>query len=353
MPSITRIWMRGEERVTEHRAPIVPADAATLLAHGAEVVVEDSPHRLFPAGEYAAAGCTIVPVGSWRTASEDTYVLGLKELPPDPPKLRHRHIFFSHSFKGQPGAAELLGRFAAGHGTILDLEYLTDDAGRRLAAFGYWAGYVGAGLAVLHRRGRLPVPLAPTTREALDAALAGQPGDAPLHGLVIGALGRCGTGARDALRVAGAEVTGWDLAETRNLDRAAVRAHDLLVNAVLVSAPAEPFVTAADVTHPARRLAVITDVTCDVGSPHHLIPLYAETTSWAAPVVAAGTPQAPLDVIGIDNLPSLLPREASTAFSADLTPLLLRLNTADEIWSRCRARFTSTLDAVTAEVSHV
>ena len=37
-----------------------------------------------------------------------------------------------------------------GGGALLDLEYLTDDHGRRLAAFGYWAGYVGAALAVLH-----------------------------------------------------------------------------------------------------------------------------------------------------------------------------------------------------------
>ncbi len=33
----------------------------------------------------------------------------------------------------------------------------------------------------------------------------------------------------------------------------------------------------------------------------------------------------PLEVIAIDNLPSLLPREASEGFSADLTPHLLGL----------------------------
>ena len=36
-----------------------------------------------------------------------------------------------------------------------------------------------------------------------------------------------------------------------------------------------------------------------------------------------GTP--PLEVIAIDNLPSLLPREASEGFSAELTPHLLGL----------------------------
>ena len=39
--------------------------------------------------------------------------------------------------------------FRAGGGALYDLEYLTDDTGRRLAAFGYWAGYAGAGFSEL------------------------------------------------------------------------------------------------------------------------------------------------------------------------------------------------------------
>ena len=35
-----------------------------------------------------------------------------------------------------------------------------DDGGRRLAAFGFWAGYLGAALAVLHHRGGLRGPAA-------------------------------------------------------------------------------------------------------------------------------------------------------------------------------------------------
>jgi saccharopine dehydrogenase (NAD+, L-lysine-forming) len=55
-----------------------------------------------------------------------------------------------------------------------------------------------------------------------------------------------------------------------------------------------------------------------------------EITTWQVPVrrLHGGTPEhgtAPLEVIAIDNLPSLLPREASEGFSADLTPHLLGL----------------------------
>ena len=54
---------------------------------------------------------------------------------------------FGHAYKGQPAGQVLLRRFRDGGGTLYDLEYLTDETGRRVAAFGYWAGYAGAALS--------------------------------------------------------------------------------------------------------------------------------------------------------------------------------------------------------------
>ena len=203
-----RLWLRAETRASERRAPLVPEDAARLVERGFEVTVEDSAQRVFPLADYAAAGCRTAPEGTWCETDDDQYVLGLKELPEEPGELRHRHIFFGHCFKGQSGAQRLLARFRAGGGALLDLEYLTDERGRRLAAFGYWAGYVGAALAVLHRRGVLTAPLRDTDRAALDGLLrASAQAAAPTSALVIGALGRCGRGARDALATAGTTPT--------------------------------------------------------------------------------------------------------------------------------------------------
>ena len=47
----------------------------------------------------------------------------------------------------------------------------------------------------------------------------------------------------------------------------------------------------------------------------------------------------PLDIIAIDNLPSLLPREASIAFSADLMPHLASLGSSARHWQRCLRSF--------------
>jgi saccharopine dehydrogenase (NAD+, L-lysine-forming) len=339
-----RLWLRAETRASEHRAPLVPEDAARLVAGGFEVTVEDSPQRVFPLADYAGAGCRTAPAGSWCEADGDQYVLGLKELPGTPGPLRHRHIFFGHCFKGQSGAERLLSRFRAGGGALLDLEYLTDERGRRVAAFGYWAGYIGAALAVLHRRGRLSAPLTDTDRATLDGQLRAS-AEGRTSALVTGALGRCGRGARDALETAGTAPTCWDLAETRNLDRNTLLAHDILVNAVLTTVPAPPFVTPDDLRRTDRNLAVISDVTCDAGSPCNLLPIYDSPTGWERPVRRLTDGERPVDLIAIDNLPSLLPVEASRSFSADLLPALLSLGDADPGWERCRRVFEQAVAA--------
>ncbi|MEU6118153.1 saccharopine dehydrogenase [Streptomyces sp. NPDC047117] len=350
MPDMPRLWMRHETRASERRAPLVPEDAAKLVEQGVEITVEESAQRAFPLADYAAAGCRTAPAGSWEEAPEDSYVLGLKELPGRPDRLRHRHIFFGHAYKGQSGAQELLGRFTAGGGALLDLEYLTDDDGRRLAAFGYWAGYVGAALAVLHHRGRLETPLRPVDRPALDALLmAGDGGTA----LVIGALGRSGRGACDALEAAGIAPTRWDVAETRSLDRAALLGHDIVVNTVLTTRPVPPFVTHADLDAPDRRTAVISDVTCDVTSDCNVLPVYDEVTTWGRPVLRLRDGDRPADLIAIDNLPSLLPAESSRAFSAELAPQLGRLTDTDPAWARCLRTFEAAAHADHTGSTHV
>lgn len=331
------LWLRHEVRSTERRTPIVPDDAGRLVASGVDLTVEESPQRIFPTQEYEAAGARIVPAGSWVSAPRDAVILGLKELPGRPRELVHRHVFFGHAYKRQPGAADLLGRFAAGRGALLDLEYLVDDEGRRLAAFGFWAGYLGAALAVLQHRGRLTAPLRPTGKDALDETLRAAPGDEDFTALVVGALGRSGRGARTAFVTAGVEPTCWDLAETRDLDRRALLEHEVMVNAVLATSPVPPFLREEDLDDPARRLRTLSDVTCDVGSPLNVLPVYDRTTEWTEPVRRLRK-EPPLDLIAIDNLPSLLPRESSTDFSAALTPQLLHFK-AGGPWGRCLDRF--------------
>ncbi|MFC6880368.1 MULTISPECIES: saccharopine dehydrogenase [Actinomadura] len=332
------LWMRHEIRPTERRAPLVPLDAARLVRGGASITVEESPQRAFPIGDYAAAGCAVAGACTWPDASPDTVVLGLKELPDLPRTLRHRHIYFGHAYKGQPHAAHLLRRFRAGGGALLDLEHLTGDDGRRLVAFGHWAGYVGAALAVLHHRGRLTAPLVPTTVRAIEDALRERVDD-DVRALVVGALGRCGRGAREALALAGVPTTAWDVEETDPLDRDAVLDHDILVNAVFASGPAEPLLTRAELARRTGRLRIVADVTCDSGSPADMLPVYDRPTTWEQPVGPLRDAASPIDLIAIDNLPSLVPEESSVAFSAQLAPHLATVGEMAPPWRRCLAAY--------------
>jgi saccharopine dehydrogenase (NAD+, L-lysine-forming) len=121
------------------------------------------------------------------------------------------------------------------------------------------------------------------------------------------------------------------------VDRPALLAHDVMVNAVLATTPVPPFLREQDLDDPARRLRTLCDVTVDVGSPLNVLPIYDRTTDWTDPVRRLRK-EPPLDLIAIDNLPSLLPRESSTDFSAALLPQLLKFETGGP-WGRCLERF--------------
>lgn len=75
-------------------------------------------------------------------------ILGLKELPEDDFPLEHVHVTFAHCYKQQGGWENVLSRWHRGKGLLLDLEFLTDESGRRVAAFGFSAGYAGSALAI-------------------------------------------------------------------------------------------------------------------------------------------------------------------------------------------------------------
>jgi saccharopine dehydrogenase (NAD+, L-lysine forming) len=346
------LWIRHESRSTERRAPVVPADVRTLVEAGFTVTVEESPQRVFPIEQYAEAGAAVAPTGSWPDAPAEAFIVGIKELSGEPTVLHHRHIYFAHAFKGQSDAAQTLDRFRKGGGRLLDVEYLTDDNGRRVVAFGYWAGYVGAALGVLQLAERLQAPLHPLEKAYLDdqLAAAGRDGVNKLLALVTGGRGRSGHGAHAALAVAGLPVTRWDRRETRDLHKQALLGHDMLVNCVVTHVPATPFVEAADLEHE-RRLRVLADVTCDVTSATNMLPVNTAITTWEQParrLHEGGPGSAPLDVIAIDNLPSLLPKEASEGFSGDLTPHLLQLSDEEPStgpWHAAAAAFDRALGA--------
>ncbi|WP_300060264.1 saccharopine dehydrogenase [uncultured Roseobacter sp.] len=341
------LWLRAEHRDNETRVGLTPKGAAALVASGIEVNVEASPTRVIPDQAYADAGCAMVPSQSWPDAPRDAIIFGLKELPDDGTPLPHRHIMFGHAFKGQPAGLRLLHRFKAGGGTLLDLEYLTDDTGRRVAAFGYWAGYAGAAVALkcwcAQQRGTRAGPIGSYDSSThllteLQAELVATGSHRP-NALIIGALGRVGTGAADLCTAMGVATTKWDMTETASGGPfPEVLAHDLFFNCILAR-PGTPVFVPADATTRPRQLSVISDIACDPDSDFSPIKLYDHTTSWDAPALRVHD-SPPLDVTAIDNLPSMLPLESSEDYAEQLLPSLMQLKAADApVWIRAAQTF--------------
>lgn len=124
----------------------------------------------------------------------------------------------------------------------------------------------------------------------------------------------------------------WDLPETsaKPGPYQEIIEADVFVNCIYLSAKIPPFIDAQSLSSPKRKLTVVCDVSCDTTNTNNPIPIYDVNTTFTNPTVPVKLPSTsnslPLSVISIDHLPSLLPREASEAFSAALLPSLLQLD---------------------------
>lgn len=342
---MTHLWVRAEQRPNEERVGITPEGAAALIRAGIRVTVEESSVRAIPIDGYRAAGCEIVAENLWPKAPADAIIFGLKELPEDGTPLVHRHIMFGHAYKGQPAGRVLLQRFKAGGGTLYDLEYLVDETGRRVAAFGYWAGYAGAAVSLkvwaAQQRGGIAGPVRKVaSKDALLAELGKElQGLGRPRAIIIGALGRVGTGAADLCTAMGVAVTKWDMAETASGGPfPEILEHEIFLNCILARPGCPVFVPASAKTD-ARKLTVIGDIACDPTSDFSPIKVYDRATDWDAPALRVAE-NPPLDVTAIDNLPSLMPVESSQDYAAQLLPSLLTLtDLGSGVWGRAKVEF--------------
>lgn len=374
-------WLRGETKPNERRTPLTPSDAKALIGSGNKVTVERWENRCFPDSDYEAAGCEMATYRTWESAPADAIILGLKELPGsggdpsgekcEPTPLRHPYIQFAHCFKKQTGWVECMRRYKDGGGKLYDLEFLVDPSGRRKVAFGRSAGFCGMGLGILawaHQK--LKAAEGPMTAEALPSQLCFPSREAfvgaakeavakvgrPPRVMIMGAMGRCGSGATEMAELAGAAegIVRWDLFDPASKDRIKaggpfeeILEADIFVNCVYLNPKSDdpPFLTPAFLGKE-RKLSLIVDVSCDPNNPKNPLPIYKvpESTSFDNPVMRVVDGDSPVDLVAIDHLPSLVPAESSTEFSAGLLPLLADFGgDAEGVWKRAIEFFDGTM----------
>ncbi|EFQ97667.1 saccharopine dehydrogenase [Nannizzia gypsea CBS 118893] len=380
----TVLHLRAEDKPLEHRSALTPSTTKALIAAGYKVNVERSPtsairKRIFDDSEFEKAGATLVPEGSWVDIPSDHLVIGLKEL--DETKdfpLKHSHVTFAHCFKNQGGWEKALGRWSRGGGVLYDLEFLQDDKGRRVAAFGYHAGFAGAALAIktwawqLEHPDGTPLPgvdeftdgkgYYASEEEMLEQIRGDVARGEKIAGrrpqiLIIGALGRCGRGAVDACVKSGCEdLLRWDMAETaKGGPFTEIVEADIFINCIYLSEKIAPFVDMNSLKASNRRLSVVCDVSCDTSNPNNPIPIYNVNTTFDKPTITLSLSNPPLSVISIDHLPSLLPAESSDAFSNDLLPSMLEIQNraSHPVWQRAEKLFREKVSTLPADLQKV
>ncbi len=124
----------------DNRVALTPKQVAELNRQYPQhrIVVQSSAIRAFSDDEYRAEGVQIQD-----DISDADILFGIKEAKIDTLIPDKHYFFFGHIAKMQEYNRPLLQAMLAKKLTFSDYEYLVDENGERVCAFGWWAGVVG------------------------------------------------------------------------------------------------------------------------------------------------------------------------------------------------------------------
>lgn len=334
--------------------------------YGIKMIVEPSEGRCFKDEEYQEMG---IPLST--DLSRCDLLLGVKEVPKDQLIPGKTYCFFSHTIKEQPYNRDLLQSILKKNIRLIDYEVLTDEEGKRLIAFGRFAGMVGAHNALYtygERTGRFALKRMHQMKDYAEAKALYQTMSWPPVKIVLTGTGRVGAGAAEVLLDMGIkQVSPKDYLE-KDFDQivftqlrvpyyfkhkaglpfsyerffkepeqfeshfssfAAVS--DIMINGIFWDNKAPAFFTPEEMTQPSFRIKTIADVTCDI-APVSSIPATLRASTINDPVFGYDPKKneetAPyqdhvIDMMTIDNLPNELPRDASQAFGHQFLTYIL------------------------------
>ncbi|MDN5212634.1 NAD(P)-dependent oxidoreductase [Fulvivirgaceae bacterium BMA12] len=347
---------------TDRRVPMIPEQAREIheLHPSVTVFCEKSNIRCFKDEEYEQHGVTLTD-----DVSGCDVLLGVKEVPISDLIADKTYFFFSHTIKKQEYNRSLLQAIVQKKITLIDYECLTDLSGRRLIAFGRYAGIVGAYNGILTygkrynlfnlKRARDCFDLEELKKECIKAKL-------PKIKIVLTGGGRVTKGAMEVLngmdirRVSPAafleerfdgpvytQLNARDYnthKEGKPFKRGEfykdpvdyesgflpfARVADMLIAGAYWDPRAPVLFTREDILKKDFEIKVIADITCDIeGSipstkkPATIDdPIYDYNPS-EDKVEPALSDEANITVMAVDNLPGELPRDASRDFGFEL-----------------------------------
>jgi saccharopine dehydrogenase (NAD+, L-lysine-forming) len=345
--------IRAEVNPLESRTTIVPEHLSHITPYF-QVMVESSTARCFTDDEYRKNGAIIVPNNYWKT-SHNSYVIGLKEIN-DTATAEQTHMHFAHCFKEQINSQVSLARLAPS--VFIDYEYMLNAEKKRVISFCRQSGKIGCYLALMTYYKRVqrfyhaPTTIPPFDEENYVKMLTEFSAHHKPSVLLIG-YGTVGKRCKEILDQFNIKCTIWTSADIKSKD--VILRHNILIHAVSLTSHAyPPFLLPEDLRtqsscnkphdlYDPSHLSVICDISCDVGNPRNLLPIYENYTTRDNPVCPL--PCCPsIDLIAISNLPSLEPIRSSTEFSSILInylPTLLHFQKTYPICEKARTLYES------------
>lgn len=348
----------------DNRVALAPRQVAELNRKYPQhqIVVQSSDIRAFSDDEYRDEGVQVV-----EDVADADILFGIKEAKIESLIPNKQYFFFGHIAKMQEYNRPLLQAFMQKKITFCDYEYLTDDRGLRVCAFGWWAGVVGVyytlrGYGLKYKLFELPKPDRRFTLTLLLDSLKNI--ELPKAKLFITGAGRVSQGAQfvldniGAVRMTEEEYLSIDTVETlsfcfADVDRLVKRKDggaftwedfthnakeyesdfmrfapktDILICAHFWAPDAPVYLSEDDLRCTDNRIRMIGDVTCDikgsikstVRSATHDDPYfdYNPATKQDEPAFSSNTN---ITVMAVDTCPNALAMDTSEYFGEMLS----------------------------------
>lgn len=348
----------------DRRVAITPKQGAEILKRfpNVEIFVQPSNLRAFKDEEYLKEGLPLK-----EDLSDCDILIGVKEVKMETFIPNKTYLFFAHIAKEQPYNRPLIRRMMQDKITMVDYEYLTNQKGMRLVAFGKWAGIVGAYNAIRAeglRNGYLQnLKSASDYKDKKEMFENLKNIKLKNKKIVITGGGRVAGGAEETLKAANIEQITPQEFLTKDFDHAVytkLEPHQYVAhkkkgsnfelshffqNPKEYKSIFEPYTKVADIYIPCHfwdpdspvfftkeqaknsdfKIKIIADVSCDIAKP---VPSTLRASTIAEPFYdynpeteqeedAFTNPQN-ISVMAVDNLPGELPRDASEHFGNTL-----------------------------------
>lgn len=206
-----KIGLIRETKIPEDNRVVLTPSQVSLLNQeypNSEIVVQSSKIRAFTDDEYRQVGVKVVD-----DLSDCDYLFGIKEAQVDTLIPNKHYFFFGHIAKMQTYNRPLLQAMLTKGLTFSDYEYLVDEHGERVCAFGWWAGVVGVyytlrGYLLKSGQNSLPKPSRDFTLAKMRTILA--TAHLPKVKILITGNGRVAQGATYILRECRAQELSFD-----------------------------------------------------------------------------------------------------------------------------------------------